>query len=374
MKKTTKTAKTATVEVAKTSILGLSVLWFIHTIVHFDTFNTQDPPLEEEVVDEKAQPVAQATRFRPSKPANLRRPSPISRQPREERPRRNSERELKVTPEKELLITDLRVIEDSVRTNPENGDEAVWSFRYLMENMAGENDPSEFTLKWLEQWESDQIINGQTSPARPGIRHVLIDPWLAASGGERLDLNQAPFKLLAIVNRLDLRDHDRISVNTAGEGRFVLGVLNEEGAPLPPVAGKAPGGFIVIFEYELVADKMRELDKWAQKWHNLGRYSLGSERYKENLEKITRNFTDAGKAPKKVNQNSINQIRTNEFSFGPNWELREFILDMETGLLKQHTVAQTPDTLLTNDTMEFAQLINDHENDLIEGNFSLPAE
>jgi len=370
-----KTTTSTTAEVAKNSIIGLSVLLFIQTVIHFTATQPQDPPPEEEVViEEKAkQPLAQTTRFRPPKPTNLRRPSPISRPSRGERPRRGSDRDLKVTPEKELMITDLRVIEDPLRTNPENGDDAVWSFRYMMENMAGDNDPADFTLKWLEQWETDQVINGQTSPARPGIRHALIDPWLAASGGERLDLNKAPFKLLAIVNRLDLRDHDRRTVHTAGEGRFVFGVLNEEGMPLPPVVGEAAGGFIVIFEYELVADEMRELDKWAQKWHNLGRYSLGSERYKENLEKITRGFTDAGKAPNKANQNSINQIRTNEFSFGPNWELREFVLDAETGLLKQHTVAQTPDTLLANGTPDFAQLINDYENDLMEGNFSTPA-
>ena len=177
--------------------------------------------------------------------------------------------------------------------------------------MAGEHDPAEFTLQWLQQWETNQTVNGQVSPARPDIRPMIIDPWLAASGGVSLDLSLAPFQLLAIVNRIDLRVHDEDSVTTAGEGRFVFGVLNEQGEPLPPIAGDITGGFIVIFEYELMADDMRDLDRWARKWHELGRHKIGSDRYNRTLESITRNFTDAGKAPLKVNGNSINQIRTN---------------------------------------------------------------
>ena len=99
---------------------------------------------------------------------------------------------------------------------------------------------------------------------------------------------------------------------------------------------------------------MRDLDRWARKWHELGRQKLGSDRYNKTLASITKNFTDAGKASAKVNGNAINQIRTNEVAIGPNWELREFVLDGETGLLKQHTVAKTPDTFLVNGTQELA--------------------
>ena len=175
------------------------------------------------------------------------------------------------------MITDLNVIENSVRTNPNAGRRATWTFKYLMENMAGENNPAEFTLQWLKHWEEDQVVNGQVSSARQAIRAKVIDPWMAASGGEELDLKLAPFKLLAIVNRMDLRVHDESSVTTGGEGRFVFGVLDQDGTPLPPIAGPAPGGFTVIFEYELVAADMRELQKWAHKWHNLGRYRIVSE-------------------------------------------------------------------------------------------------
>ena len=272
------------------------------------------------------------------------------------------------------MITDLRVVEDPIRTNPNAGARATWTFKYLMENMAGENDPAEFTLRWLKHWEEDQVVNGQVSTARAAIREKVIEPWLEASGGVRLDLRLAPFKLLAIVNRLDLRMHNEDSVTTGGEGRFVFGVLNQDGTPLPPLAGPAPGGFTVIFEYELVADSMRDLEKWALTWHDLGRHQIGSQSYNRALERITRRFTDAGRAPDKVNGNSINKIRSNEFAIGSNWELREFVLDADTGLLTQNTVAITPDTILANGTTGLRDLINENEVSILEGTFILPTE
>jgi hypothetical protein len=39
--------------------------------------------------------------------------------------------------ERELMITDLKVVEDPVRTGPGG----VWTFRHLIETMAGPHDP-----------------------------------------------------------------------------------------------------------------------------------------------------------------------------------------------------------------------------------------
>ena len=292
------TTNSALVKTAISSFFGFALLWHIHNAIIAEAANDTQPQAASEVQDAEvmAKSVSQNRQKKP-KPEIMRRPTP----PREnisipERPRRGDDSRIKVDPIRELLITDLSVIEDPIRTNPANGKKAVWTFKYLMENMAGENDPAEFTMKWLQHWETDQTVNGQVSPARPDIRPMVIDPWLAASGGETLDLSLAPFKLLAIVNRIDLRVHNEDAVATAGEGRFVFGILNEEGGPLPPIAGDIPGGFIVIFEYELVADDMRDLDHWARKWHELGKHKIGSDRYNKALESVTRNFTDAGKA------------------------------------------------------------------------------
>ena len=279
-----------------------------------------------------------------------------------------------IDPAKELIITHLGIMEDPIRTNPKKGPKAVWTFKHLMTQMAGRNNPSRFALEWLRLWETDQLVNGKLSPARPAITETIIEPWLTASGGQRLNLDIAPFKLLAIANRIDLRVHDADSVTSAGEGRFVFGVLKPDGTPLPPLAGPATGAFTVIFEYELVAKNMKEVNDWAKSWHALNRHALGSASYNRALEKITRRFTDKGRALEKPNGNAINQIRTNEFSFGPNWELREFVLSPDSGMLSQHTVALTPDSLALNGTEELARLINENESAILEDTFDFPPQ
>ena len=92
-------------------------------------------------------------------------------------------------PATQLMITDLRVVEDPIQTNPNAGAGATWIFKYLIENMVGENDPEEFTLRWMKHWEEDQVVNGQASTARAAIREKVIEPWLETSGGVRLDLS-----------------------------------------------------------------------------------------------------------------------------------------------------------------------------------------
>lgn len=272
----------------------------------------------------------------------------------------------------QLMITDLRVVEDPLRTDPLNGDLAAWSFRYLIEQMAGDQDPADFVMRWLTQWETEQTINGHTVAARAAIRENVIAPWLQASGGGQLDLNLAPFKLLAIVNRMDLRQHTAEGkVATAGEGRFVFGVLDQDGAPLPALAGPAAGGFTVIFEYELPAKNMRQLRDWTHAWRALGDYRPGSENYKAALEQVTRRFTERDDKLGKVNGSPLNQIRSNEIALAPSWELREFVLDYNSGHLRQNTVAVSPDPISLNGTPMLANLINANEDALIRGDFDL---
>ncbi|MEI6084803.1 MAG: hypothetical protein WCS70_10920 [Verrucomicrobiota bacterium] len=276
-----------------------------------------------------------------------------------------------IKPESQLMIIDRRVVADPLRTNPLNGSRAPWTFRYLIENMAGPNNPSDFVMKWLTQWEANQTINGSVAPARPSIRQLVIDPWLKASGGQRLDLNKAPFQLLAIVNRLDLHVRDGDKVTTAGEGRFVFGVLGADGKPLPPLFPTAPGGFTVIFEYELIATNTFQLRDWAQQWTSLGNSPVGSPMYNDALERITRRFTDRGRAPGKPNGNALNQVRSNELALGLPWELREF--GIVGGFLRQRGVAQTPDVLALNGTPALANLINANEAALLNETYVLPA-
>lgn len=275
--------------------------------------------------------------------------------------------------DRSLMITDLGVVEDPKRTNALGPRPGPWSFRHLIEQMAGDNDPSQFALRWLEQWQVEQQINGHRVAARPSIRELIIDPWIASSGGERLDLSLAPFRLLAIVNRMDLREHAERRVNSAGEGRFVFGVVTPDGEPLPPLAGPAPGGFLMIFEYDLVAKDMDDLRRWAEDWRELSAFEPGATDFNERLERITRRFTDAGRGRGRPNASALNQVRTNEIALNTPWELREFVLDHRNGLLRQHSVALTPDTVALNGTQTLAELINANQDQLLDGRFELPS-
>ncbi len=295
--------------------------------------------------------------------------------------------QVRVDPRRELLITDLSVVEDPVRTSwamrplvttlstrrifgrPAStalatqlrSQVGAWTFGKLMMDMAGANDPSTFTLRWLETWERDQTVNGFTVAARPSIRPLVIEPWLRASGGARLDLEKAPFRLLAIVNRLDLRRSPSYAAGNAGEGRFVFGVLDPNGNPLP---------FTVIFEFEQPARTSTDVKGWAQSWHALGAVPFGGS-FNAALQAITNRFAGRGAAPAKPNGSALNQIRTNEIAIGPVWELREFVIDRATGFLATATTKQSPD-ISFNGTPDLAAFINANEAAVLSGRHAVP--
>jgi hypothetical protein len=255
-----------------------------------------------------------------------------------------------IDPARELFITDVSVVDDTRYTTwagrsdaePEGG----WSFGRLIDNMVPEllRSPygrSQFVLHWLRTWERDQTVNGQIIPARPRIRSLIIDPWRTASGCTGsdgscvLDMAKAPFRLLAIVNRPDLRrmptDTDR---GMAGQGRFVFGVLGPNRERLP---------FTVIFEYRLPIYDRAEILSWAERWHSMSSLPFGPS-YNARLFAVTRGFTRRNAAPGQVNGSALLQIRTNEVPLSPVeprlWEMREFVLSSRTGLLRPVTVKQ----------------------------------
>ncbi|MFY2558437.1 Ig-like domain-containing protein [Corallococcus terminator] len=231
-----------------------------------------------------------------------------------------------VTPNRELLITDLSVVEDPVRTTG-NG---VWTFGTLMRRMNGGQNPSELVRNWLKTWEQDQFIEASFVPARTRIRPDVLGPWESRSGGPNapLDFNTAPFRLLAIVNRIDLRSEGTHS----GEGRFIFGVTTPSGQPMP---------FTVILEYMLPGDGPEDIQRWARDWHELGTLSLGTTAYNTKLQALTDRFTQSFVAPGHFMGSAIHQVRTNENVLDPLWELREFHFG-PTGLAPA-PVALTPE-------------------------------
>ncbi len=263
-----------------------------------------------------------------------------------------------------LFITDGAVVQDPDRTyDPCTGagnEDGVWTFKHLMTEMAMGSGvtPEDFTRRWLEQWLSPQLINGDLVPARPEMRTQVIDPWLAASGGGRLDLDIAPFRLLAIVNRADLRQTESTRSAYGGAGgsrpvdggelRFVFGVVTP-----PGWNGNATcqlNQFTTILEYGVPREGCHAVREWAREWTELNQFGGFTPGYLAHLQGLTESVVRHGAAPSKGNQNAINQIRTNEIMLDRPWEMREFTLTHEpsgdgpvNGLLQPHSVAQTPD-------------------------------
>ncbi|WP_342375152.1 hypothetical protein NVS55_28135 [Myxococcus stipitatus] len=250
----------------------------------------------------------------------------------------------------ELMITDLSVVEDPLRTT---GD-GVWTFGHLMREMNGGQDPSNLVRAWLSTWMADQFIGVSEVPARPNMGGMVLFPW--EGSGLPLDFNIAPFRLLAIVNRMDLRKEGAF----AGEGRFVFGVTDPDGNPLP---------FTVILEYILPGGSPSEFQRWARDWHELGRIGVGNPGYNEKLEALTNRFTKSFVARGAYLGSAIHQVRTNENALDPLWELREFHLGPE-GLTPAH-VALTPNLFL-NGSRILTDYINQNMSSVLSETHTVP--
>jgi hypothetical protein len=176
-------------------------------------------------------------------------------------------------PFKTEMIIDLSVVADTNRTWDNNGPPlplgpsppgvgnrtGAWTFNTLMTAMANTLatgiTPSDFVLRWLQSYQVPQTINLDNVPPVANVQSLILTPWqqaTAAEGGfptNAVDLSIAPFRLLAIVNRLDLRANSTYGPSTnsgaspefAGEARFVFCAINP--------ANGAPLNFTVILEY-----------------------------------------------------------------------------------------------------------------------------
>jgi hypothetical protein len=284
-----------------------------------------------------------------------------------------------------LFITNPAVVLDPARTwDPCTGagtQGGLWTFAHLVREMANGSGatPESFVTQWLTMWLNDYVVNGDTVATRLGMFGQVIQPWAVASGvtatlvtdasGHHsvtltgpLNLNIAPFRLLAIVNRIDLGatttggggysgSTTSLPV-TAGELRFIFNVVqpNPWGGGTEGTCGRKL--FTTIFEYGVPGTGCNAVVSWARQWTTLQAFPGFTAAYLAQLQSMTESVVRHGAAPAKGNQNAINQIRTNEIALTPPWELREFTLTDENpaantdlpsnGLLRKHTVALTP--------------------------------
>ncbi len=257
---------------------------------------------------------------------------------------------------KELEIIDDAVVNDA-RTKNETG--GAWSFRHAVEELS-EGDTSAFLDKWLNSFARSGQVNGFSVAGRTFGHRALVCPWLRSTPEnecdatctvcktKHLDLAKAPFKLLAIANRLDLSG---IYEGTAGEGRLVFGATSgpaDLAANRRCTSGADTGctlDMTVIFEYALPQGEGRDAAHWAREWHKLGAAGSFDDGYKASLQNVTDGFSRRGASPgRPLGGSAISQIRTNERIFEWDWELREFI-GANGGLLLAAT-ENTPDPSL----------------------------
>lgn len=265
---------------------------------------------------------------------------------------------------KSLMITDPTVVRDLARTfdrcaapGSQGTPSGTWSFPYLIGQAAGPGvsnaTVSQFIKTWLQHWQTAQTVNGWPVAARTKIDAHIIGPWRDASKGSGVEFDpaQAPFRLLAIVNRIDQSDsliYDTSSApdpGNAGELRFVFGALSKACVPLD---------FTVIFEYAVHRTDCQGIAAWARDWIKLSQLPFGATSYNPQLELLTEQIVKHGSAPWRSNKSLLDQVRTNEFSLedpagGATWELREFRLSA-TNQLVQATVERTPDASLNGST------------------------
>jgi hypothetical protein len=137
--------------------------------------------------------------------------------------------------------------------------------------------------------------------------------------------------------------------------------------------GQNPEQFTLIMEFKLQAKTQADVLDWANSWHALSTHPFPSEEYNAALEALALRFSGRNTAPGRVNGSSLGQLRTNEISLAPRWELREFTLSPDTGFLSPSTVKLTPD-LGSNGTSTLAQFVNANAPAIIADQHTVPEQ
>lgn len=251
----------------------------------------------------------------------------------------NQKSPAQILPEQELLVRHVSVVEDPVRTAPGG----CWHFGTMLRNIAGDQAPGRFTHTWLQTLITPQTVNGVPffDPARAAGFTLFRDRWPKLGNGLP-DVDQSPFRLLAIVNRPDLLQVGPNGPTSFGECRFVYGAFD----PLAPAGQEL---LFVIFEFDVPAAGCAAVKNLALAWHAMGSLALPSPAFNAALQTITDSIVQRQPGSLRINQSNLKQLRSNEFGLlGSNlvWELREWHLvpnqQQNDGALTTTTTKQQP--------------------------------
>jgi hypothetical protein len=224
---------------------------------------------------------------------------------------------------RELLVLDPTLLRGPLGSNASL--DAPLSFRAQMAWLAGAaHDPFEFTRAWLSEWGSASAVGPELAPVtpRPGVRAVLLDSWVTASYDSSPDAGtsaaprwaDAPFQLIAVINRVDLAT--AACSGSAGELRYVYTAVD-------PQSDQALDMTAIL---EVPYPTTRPAADWARAWSELA--ALPASQLPAALARLAREVQlDAD--PLRV------RLRSNEIALSdpasPSWELREFHLQIQAG-------------------------------------------
>lgn len=235
-----------------------------------------------------------------------------------------------VDSEKELIITSNKVVDNEAAKT------GKLSFGYVMTQLAGSKEKGGLLAKSLfDNWSTRTVsftVPNTNSNAPDRVRvDSFLNAWKDLDESDKSieewipNLDNAPFRLLAITNRIDLKDTIN---NSSGEGRFTY-CIKPELFPNDPSAF-----FNIIFEYNLPGRTSNDCGRWVNKWHSLSDTTLTNTEYINTLTSVTDSF---------LLMNDLNQLRTNDFIFEKIWELREFKHNKDTNSFDPHFLSKTPD-------------------------------
>lgn len=216
----------------------------------------------------------------------------------------------------------------------------AWSFSHIMRTLAsraGANvSDTEFPRwldRWFSQWSTQQTVGLRTIPADAEFTQTILAPWRARSTAGTLNPKFAPLRLLAIVNRLDLRESFPLGGATgtkpfsAGRLHFVYGFVTQEG-------GQLEGRLIIEIGVHKEPETLRE---WAGKWVALK--DAWPANYIGQLKALTDDVLNTS--------GQLASVRTNEkLGDGALWEMRQFEMGQvsnSVGEMKSMLLSQTPD-------------------------------
>lgn len=252
-----------------------------------------------------------------------------------------------VEPLRSIEIVHPAIMGDARASNATNG---AWSFRRIIENMASSNLPAAtdpFLRGIFESWLTDQFVNGELLASRPAVESQILSQFhIANTSPRQFDLSRAPFELIAIASRIDLR-----STTTGGEGRFIYALKS-------PFGGNQ--SMTVIMEFALpLRGVLNTPAKWAAKWHELDAINPATQQaaFATKLQEITDAFSARGSMPGRPNSSAINQIRTNEIALNGPWQLREFRMQ-SSGLMRPAVTAVSPNHSAINQSQLLRDFIN----------------